>query len=96
MKKLISFTRAAFYASELKNFQDFKKNRRLSKSLDFHFPFHQTLPLLHGWHSNLVTLIGKSLTSHVIRLTRILAKILTSVPYNCWPLLLRMSVIDNQ
>ena len=32
---------------------------------------------------NLVTLIGKSLTSHVIRLTPILAKILTSVPYNC-------------
>ena len=34
----------------------------------------------------------ESLTSHVITLTPILAKILTSDPYNCWPLLLRKSV----
>ena len=39
-----------------------------------------------------MTLIGESLTSHVITLTPILAKILTSDPYNCWPLLLRKSV----
>ena len=41
-----------------------------------------------------MTLIGESLTSHVITLTPILAKILTSDPYNCWPLLLRKSVVD--
>ena len=40
-----------------------------------------------------MTLIGESLTSHVITLTPILAKILTSDPYNCWPLLLRKSVV---
>ena len=39
-----------------------------------------------------VTLIGENLTSHVITLTPILAKILTNDAYNCWPLLLRKSV----
>ena len=52
--------------------------------------FHQTFSQLHGWQSNLITLIGKSLPSQVIRLTHILAKIWTSVPYNCW------SVLHNQ
>ena len=42
---------------------------------------------------NFMTLIGKILTSRVISLTPIFAKILTSVPYNCWPLLMRKSVI---
>ena len=62
------------------------------RSLDLNCPFHQTFSRLHGWHSNLMTLIEKSLTSHVIRLTPILAKILTSVPYSRWPLLMRKSV----
>ena len=44
-----------------------------------------------------MTLIGESLTSHVITLTPISAKILTSDPYNCWPLLLGKSVgVDIQ
>ena len=55
------------------------------------FPFiKHFLDCMSG--SDLMTLIGKSLTSRVIRLTPILAKILTSVPYNCWPLLMRKSV----
>jgi len=70
-----------------------KKNRRLQKSLDVNCPFQEAFYRLHGWHSNSVTLIGDSLTSHVITLTLILAKVLTSDPYNCWPLLLRKSVI---
>ena len=44
---------------------------------------------------NLVALVGASLTSQVIKVTPILPKILTSCPYNCWPLLLRMSVIHT-
>ena len=39
-----------------------------------------------------MTLLGESLTSRVITLTPILAQILTSDPYNCWPLLSRKSV----
>ena len=50
---------------------------------------------MHRWYSNLVTLIGENLTSHVIRLTPILAQILTSCSYNCWPLFLRMSVLES-
>ena len=42
--------------------------------------------------SDLLALIGESLTSHVVKLTPIFTKILTSCSYNCWPLLLRMSV----
>ena len=40
----------------------------------------------------ILTLVIETLTSHVIKLTPILAKILTSHPYNCWLLKLRMSV----
>ena len=43
---------------------------------------------------NLVALVGASLTSQVIKVTPILPEILTSCPYNCWPLLLRMSVLN--
>ena len=39
-----------------------------------------------------MALVGASLTSQVIKVTPILPEILTSCPYNCWPLLLRMSV----
>ena len=60
--------------------------------MDVNCPFHEAFYQLHGWHSNQVTLIGESLTSHVVSLTPILAKTLTSDPYNCWPLLLRKSV----
>ena len=42
--------------------------------------------------SNLLALIGESLTSDLVKLTPIFTKILTSCPYNCWPLLLRISV----
>ena len=45
---------------------------------------------------NLVALVGASLTSQVIKVTPILPEILTSCPYNCWPLLLRMSVLYSQ
>ena len=46
----------------------------------------------HNLRENLVALVGASLTSQVIKVTLILPEILTSCPYNCWPLLLRMSV----
>ena len=39
-----------------------------------------------------MALVGASLTSQVIKLTLIYPKILTSCPYNCWPLLMRVSV----
>ena len=39
-----------------------------------------------------MALVGANLTSLVIKLTPIFPKILTSCPYNCWPLLMRMSV----
>ena len=38
----------------------------------------------------------KTLTSHVIKLTPILTKILTSHPYNCWLLKLRLSVTKQE
>ena len=38
-----------------------------------------------------MALVGASLTSQVIKVTPILPEILTSCPYNCWPLLLRIS-----
>jgi len=44
---------------------------------------------------NLVALVGASLTSQVRKVTPILPEILTSCPYNCWPLLLRMSVVTG-
>ena len=44
---------------------------------------------------NLVALVGASLTSQVIKVTPILPKILTSCPYNCWPLLMRVSVFTR-
>ena len=74
-------------------FKHSKKNRRFHNSLHVNCPFQETFYQLHGWHSNLVTLIRQSLTSHVIILTPIQAQILTSDPYNCWPLLLRKSVL---
>ena len=40
-----------------------------------------------------MALVRASLTSQVIKMTPILPEILTSCPYNCWPLLLRMSVL---
>ena len=42
-----------------------------------------------------MALVRASLTSQVIKVTPILPEILTSGPYNCWPLLLRMSVIGT-
>ena len=43
----------------------------------------------------ILTLVIETLTSHVIKLTPILATILTSHPYNCWLLKLRMSVFQQ-
>ena len=42
-----------------------------------------------------MALVGASLTSQVIKVTPISPEILSSCPYNCWPLLLRMSVNGN-
>ena len=67
----------------------FKILRKTTRFWTSTVPFKKDYQL-HGWQSNLVTLIGESLTSHVITLTPILAKILTSDPYSYWPLLLRM------